>query len=143
MDWLHSCYASVDCRTRIVRFQFTDKPIIEWKDSSLAPICQFISYLKGKRIISKGYLHHPVRVKDCSLETPSLELVPVVCEFPEVFPKDLLGVPPEREIDFGIDLLPDTQPISIPPYKMALEELKELKEQLKDLLDKSFIRPSI
>ena len=60
-----------------------------------------------------------------------------------MFPKDLSRVPPEREIDFEIDLLPDTQPISIPPYKMALEELKELKEQLKDLLDKGFIRPSI
>ncbi|WMV50937.1 hypothetical protein MTR67_044322 [Solanum verrucosum] len=63
--------------------------------------------------------------------------------FPEVFPEDLPGVPPEREIDFGIDLLPDTQPISIPPYRMAPAELKELKEQLKDFLDKGFIRPSI
>ncbi|WMV43384.1 hypothetical protein MTR67_036769 [Solanum verrucosum] len=67
----------------------------------------------------------------------------VVNEFPEVFPEDLPGVPPEREINFGIDLLPDTQPISIPPYRMAPAELKELKEQLKDLLDKGFIRPSI
>ncbi|WMV57899.1 hypothetical protein MTR67_051284 [Solanum verrucosum] len=53
------------------------------------------------------------------------------------------GVPLEREVDFRIDLLPDTQPISISPYKMAPAELKELKEQLKDLLDKGFIRPSI
>ena len=57
--------------------------------------------------------------------------------------KDLLGVPPEKEIDFGIDLLQDIQPISIPPYRMDPTELKELKEQLKDLLDKGFIRPSI
>ena len=91
-------------------------------------MCQFISYLKFRKMISKGYLYHLVSVKDSSLETPSLELVPEVCEFPEVFPKDLLGVPPEREIDFGIDLLPDTQPISIPPYRMAPTELKELKE---------------
>ena len=52
-------------------------------------------------------------------------------------------VPPEREINFRIDLLPDTQHISIPPYRMAPAERKELKVQLKDLLDKSFIRPSI
>ncbi|WMV58889.1 hypothetical protein MTR67_052274 [Solanum verrucosum] len=63
--------------------------------------------------------------------------------YPEVFPDDLPGVPPEREIDFGIDFLPDTQPISILPYRMAPVELKELKEQLKDLLDKGFITPSI
>ncbi|WMV41242.1 hypothetical protein MTR67_034627, partial [Solanum verrucosum] len=71
-----------------------------------------------------------------------IESVPVVNEFFDVFPNDLPGVPPEREIDFGIDLLPDTQPISIPPYRMAPAELKELKEQLKDLLEKGFIRPN-
>ncbi|KAH0719580.1 hypothetical protein KY285_015611 [Solanum tuberosum] len=143
MDWLHSCYASVDCRTSIVRFQFPDEPILEWKGSSLASMGRFISYLKARKMISKGYLYHLVRVKDSSFKTATLESVPVVNEFPEVFPNDLPGVPPEREIDFGIDLLPDTQPISIPPYIMAPTELKELKEQLKDLLDKGFIRPSI
>ncbi|WMV38295.1 hypothetical protein MTR67_031680 [Solanum verrucosum] len=60
-----------------------------------------------------------------------------------VFPDDLLGVPPERGIDFGINLLWYIQPISIPPYRMALTEPKELKYQLKDSLDKGFIRPSI
>ncbi|WMV51235.1 hypothetical protein MTR67_044620 [Solanum verrucosum] len=59
------------------------------------------------------------------------------------FPKDIPGVLPERVIDFGIDLLPDTQPISIHPYRMAAAELKEFKEHLKDLLDKGFIRSSI
>ncbi|WMV29489.1 hypothetical protein MTR67_022874 [Solanum verrucosum] len=69
-------------------------------------------------------------------ESPTLELIPIVNEFPEVFPNDLPGISPKREIDVGIDLLPDTQPISIPPYRMAPAELKELKEQLKVLLDK-------
>ncbi|WMV55015.1 hypothetical protein MTR67_048400, partial [Solanum verrucosum] len=71
-----------------------------------------------------------------------IESVPIVNEFLDVFPNDLPGVPLEREIDFGIDLIPDTQPISIPPYRMAPAELKELKEQLRDLLEKSFIRPN-
>ncbi|KAH0667604.1 hypothetical protein KY285_028810 [Solanum tuberosum] len=62
---------------------------------------------------------------------------------PDVVTDDLPGVPPEREIDFDIDVLPDTRPISIPPSRMAPAELKELKEQLKDLLEKGFIRPSI
>ena len=70
-------------------------------------------------MISKGYLYHLVRVKDSNLEIPTLESVPVVCEFPEVFPEDLPEVLPEKEINFEIDLLPDTQSISIPPYKMA------------------------
>ncbi|KAH0673709.1 hypothetical protein KY284_024796 [Solanum tuberosum] len=64
------------------------------------------------------------------------ESVPVVCEFPKDFLDDFPGILPEWEISFGIDLITDTQPISIPPYRMAPAELKELKEQLKDLLDK-------
>ncbi|KAH0729809.1 hypothetical protein KY289_000997 [Solanum tuberosum] len=94
-------------------------------------------------MILKGCIYNLVRVRDVDSETPSLESVPVVNEFPDVFPDDLYGTAPEWEIDFGIDLLPDTQPISIPPYRMAPTEIKELKEQLKDLLDKGFIQPSI
>ncbi|KAH0776329.1 hypothetical protein KY290_007740 [Solanum tuberosum] len=78
--------------------------------------------------------------KNCFYALQSQELVSIVNEFLEVFPNDLPGIPPEREIDFGIDLLPNTQPISIPPYRIASAELKE---QLKDLLDKGFIQPSI
>ena len=67
----------------------------------------------------------------------------MVNEFSDVFPEDLPGLPPEREVEFGIDVIPGTQPISIPPYRMAPAELRESKEQLKDLLEKGFIRPSI
>ncbi|XP_070002046.1 uncharacterized protein [Nicotiana sylvestris] len=70
-------------------------------------------------------------------------VITVVREFPDVFPADQPGMPPDRDIDFGINLVPGTQPISIPPYRMALAELKELKEQHQELLDKGFIRPSV
>lgn len=94
-------------------------------------------------MISKGYIYHIIQVQDSSLETPTLDSVSVACEFPNIFPNDLLGVPPEKEIDFGIDLLLDTQAISIFPYRMAPKKLIELKEQLKYLLNKGFIRPSM
>ncbi|KAH0633816.1 hypothetical protein KY284_036602 [Solanum tuberosum] len=81
-------------------------------------------------------------LRDIDKEPVTLQSIPIVNEFPMVFLDDLPGIPPEREIDFAIGLLPDTQPISIPPYRMAPSELRELKEQLKDLLDKGFIRPS-
>ena len=62
--------------------------------------------------------------------------------FSMFFLEELPGLPPDREIEFGIDVPPGTQPISIPPYRMAPLELRELKVQLQDLLDKGFIRPS-
>lgn len=70
-------------------------------------------------MISNGCLYHLIKVRDMDCKTPSLELVPIANEYPKVFPDDLPGVPPKREIDFGIDILPDTQHISIPLYRMA------------------------
>ena len=88
----------------------------------------------------KGYLTHVVDTRSSEVR---LEDVPVVRDFLDVFPDDLLGLPPEREIDFPIDLIPGTAPISLPPYRMAPAKLKELKTQLQELVDRGFIRPSI
>ena len=88
----------------------------------------------------KGYLDHVVDTRSSEV---GLEDVPVVRDFPDLFPDDLPGLPPEQEIDFPIDLVPGTAPISLPPYRMAPVELKELKTQLQELVDRGFIRPSI
>jgi hypothetical protein len=68
--------------------------------------------------------------------------ISVVCEFPDVFSDDLPGLPPERDVEFVIELKPGTAPISRRSYQMPPNELAELKTQLKDLLEKGFIRPS-
>ena len=73
---------------------------------------------------------------------PYLDLPRVVCEFVDVFPDELPGLPPQRAIDFGIELHPSISPISMTPHRMAPVELQELRVQLKELLDKRFIRPS-
>ena len=73
----------------------------------------------------------------------TLDSVPVVCTFFDVFLEDLSGLPPNRELEFGIKLLSGSAPVSIPPYRMALAELKELRTQLQDLVDKGFIRWSV
>ncbi|MCI43765.1 cellular nucleic acid-binding protein, partial [Trifolium medium] len=72
-----------------------------------------------------------------------MEELPVVCEFPDVFPGDVSDVPPEREVEFTIDLIPGTSLISMAPYQMSASELKELKKQLEELLEKKFIRRSV
>jgi hypothetical protein len=73
---------------------------------------------------------------------PEIKDIPVVCEFPDVFPEDLPGLPPERDVEFVIELKPGTAPISRRSYRMPPNELAELKIQLQDLLEKGFIRPS-
>ena len=74
-----------------------------------------------------------------------VETMEIVKEYPDVFLEDLSGLPPDKEIEFTIDLVPRAQmnPISIPPYRMAPAKLQDLKTQLQDLLDKGFIRPSV
>ena len=73
---------------------------------------------------------------------PNLEDIPIVREYPNVFPDDLPSLPPEREVNFTIDLVPGAIPVSKTSYRMSPAELKELKEQLLELLKKGFIRPS-
>ncbi|GKB82386.1 hypothetical protein Tco_0949281 [Tanacetum coccineum] len=80
-------------------------------------------------------------VKDKS-EKKRLEDVSIVQDFPEVFPEDLPGLPPTRQVEFQIDLVPGAAPVARAPYRLAPSEMKELSEQLKELSDKGFIRPS-
>ena len=81
-------------------------------------------------------------LRDYTTQVPSIEEVSIVREFLDVFTADLPGMPPDRDIDFCIDLEPGTRPISIPSYRIAPAELRELKAQLQELLRKGFIRPS-
>ncbi|XP_070047378.1 uncharacterized protein [Nicotiana tomentosiformis] len=139
MDWLYSCFAKLDCRTRTVRFEFSSEPIVDWKGDNVVPNGRFISYHKATDMINKGCIYYLVQVTDTDAEAPTLESVPVVKEFSEVIPDELPGIPRDREINFGIDVMLGMRSISIPPYRMTPAELKELKEQLKDLLEKGFI----
>ena len=80
--------------------------------------------------------------KVCATVVKEIRDIPIVCEFPDVFPEDLPGLPPNRDVQFGIDLKPGTAPISRRAYRMPPKELAELKTQLQELIDKGFIQPS-
>jgi hypothetical protein len=90
------------------------------------------------------YLPSQETTQSCAFSMIELPLkkIPVVCEYADVFPYELPGMPPNRDIEFAIELQPGTTPISIRPYRMPPAELAELKKQLQELLDKGFIRPS-
>jgi len=79
----------------------------------------------------------------CATQVTPLTQIPVVCEFPDIFLEELPGLPLDREVEFAIELIPGTAPISRRLYRMPPNELAELKTQLKELLDKGFIRPSL
>ena len=80
-----------------------------------------------RSLLIKGCESYLAHVIDTSVIEIKLENVPVVCEFPNVFLEDLSRLPPNRELEFGIEVLPSSTPVSIPPYRMAPMELKELK----------------
>ncbi|KAA3479544.1 vacuolar protein sorting-associated protein 35B-like [Gossypium australe] len=84
----------------------------------------------------------PDVITDTKVYGSKIESVPVVCEYPDVFPEELLGLPSIREVEFAIELVPKTSPILIALYRMAPIELKEFKAQLQELTDKGFARPS-
>ncbi|KAA0067728.1 pol protein [Cucumis melo var. makuwa] len=99
--------------------------------------------MKAGKLLSQGTWGILASVVDTREPEVSLSSEPVVREYPDVFPDELPGLPPLKEIDFAIELEPDTAPISKAPYRMAPTELKELKVQLQELLDKGFILPSV
>ncbi|GKB33507.1 putative reverse transcriptase domain-containing protein [Tanacetum coccineum] len=90
--------------------------------------------IKGETLI--------IRVMEKKSDEKRLEDIPVVREFLEVFPKDLPGLPPVRQVEFQIDLIPGTTPVARAPYRLAPSEMQELSNQLQELADRGFIRPS-
>ncbi|GKF77436.1 hypothetical protein Tco_0229906, partial [Tanacetum coccineum] len=100
------------------------------------------SSLKAHALISHGCEGFVASIKDTSLDGPHLEIHLVLQDFPDVFQIELPGIPLEREVKFSIELILGTEPISKDPYHMAPIELKELKEQLQELLERGFIRLS-
>jgi hypothetical protein len=125
MNWLDKYQAVISCDKRTIRL--------------MSPL--------GEEVVTKLVPPEPKKGR-CyqmaidSKEPDSLEIIKVVLEFPDVFPEDLSGMPQERKVEFAIELLPGTAPISKRAYKVSGPELVELKKQIDELSDKGYIRPS-
>ncbi|XP_062091879.1 uncharacterized protein LOC133797823, partial [Humulus lupulus] len=143
MDWLSKYNATIDCRRKTVIFKPSEEDEFMFTGATSKSCIPLISAMKARRLLESGCVGYLASVVDTYKEQKlKPEDVPVVRDFLEVFPEDLPGLPPDREIEFVIELLPGTAPVSKAPYRMAPAELKELKIQLQELLDKKFIRPS-
>ena len=102
-----------------------------------------ISSATTRKMVRKGCEAYLAYVIDTEKARPSVSDIPTVSDFSDMFPEQLLGLPPQREIEFAIDIVPGATPTSITPYQMDPFELKELILQLQQLLEKGFIRPSV
>ncbi|XP_042455224.1 uncharacterized protein LOC122039864 [Zingiber officinale] len=143
MDWLAMNHATVDCRARVVTFRPPGLPSWSFIGTGGDGI-SVISAMQARRLLSQGcqgYLLSMVKADTDAL--PRLSDVPIVREFSDVFPDELPGLPPKRQVEFMIELVLGTAPVSKTPYRMAPKELEELKVQLQELLDRGFIRPSV
>ncbi|XP_071719122.1 uncharacterized protein [Rutidosis leptorrhynchoides] len=143
MDWLSRHHENIDCYSKRILFGNHSIPDCVFNGDLPVKSIKVISALKAQKLISHGYVGYLASIQNLSIESPSLENIDVVREFPDVFPDELQGLPPVREVEFLIDLIPGSQPISNAPYRMAPLELQELKEQLQELIDCGFIRPSV
>ncbi|GJS37635.1 putative reverse transcriptase domain-containing protein [Tanacetum coccineum] len=149
MDWLAKYHAVIICDEKLVCVPFGDEILIFHGDGSNnghESRLNIISCTKTQKYFLKGcpiFLAHVTtkKAEDKSKEK-RLEDVPIVQDFPEVYPEDLSGIPPTRQVEFQIDLMPGAVPVARAPYRLAPSDMKELSDQLKEIFDKGFIRPS-
>ena len=143
MDWLSRHRAIVDCKMKRVNLRTPDEDEVTFIGERSNHLSNVISAATTRTMVRKGCEAYLAYVIDTVKARPSVSDIPTASDFPDVFPEELSGLPPQREIEFAIDVVPGATPASITPYRMAPLELKELKLQLQELLEKGFIRPSV
>nr|GFA18960.1 putative reverse transcriptase domain-containing protein [Tanacetum cinerariifolium] len=135
MDWLSKNDAAILCGKKKVRIPLRNKAIIIEGDRNQSRL-KIISCIKAQKYIKNGCELFLAQVTGTVSKEKRVEDVPITRDFPEVFPKDLPGLPPPRQVEFRIDLVPCAILVARAPYRLAPSELKELSEQLKELSEK-------
>ncbi|KAI3685880.1 hypothetical protein L6452_35141 [Arctium lappa] len=142
MDWLSTNHAEILCAKKLIRIPDSDGRAVTVYGERRKGEVAIISMVKARKCLVKGCPSFLAYVIDAKLEKKTLEDVEVVREFSDVFPDDLHGLPPDRQVEFKIDLTPGAASIARAPYRLAPSEMKEMMSQLQDLLEKGFVRPS-
>nr|GEW48445.1 putative reverse transcriptase domain-containing protein [Tanacetum cinerariifolium] len=141
MDWLILHDAVIVCGKKEVHVPLKRRTLVVKGDDCVSRL-KVVSCMKVKRYVDCGSYLFVAQVVEKELAERRLEDVPVICEFPDVFPKDLPGLPPPRQVEFEIELVLGAAQMARAPYRLAPSEMKELAKQLQELRDKGFIRPS-
>ena len=124
MDWLSRHRATLDCYKKEVKLYRPGKLKVKFRGICRELSSSMISAMTAQRMLRKGCQGYLAYVVETEKEGTLVDEIPVVGEFPDVFPDDIAGLPQEREVEFTIDLILGTEPISIPPYRMAPVELR-------------------
>ena len=130
------------CFDKIVRIPLPSGDVLEIRGEKPSGGLKLMSCTKAQRYLRKGYVAFLAHVTEERSKSKSIQDIPIVRDYPEVFPDELPGLPPVRQVEFHIDLVPNANPIAKAPYRLAPSEMQELSKQLQDLSDKGFIRPS-
>ncbi|GKE66663.1 putative reverse transcriptase domain-containing protein, partial [Tanacetum coccineum] len=133
--------AVIICGEKVVRIPYGNKTLIVKGDKGVSRL-KVISCIKARKYVERGYNLFLAHVTENKSKEKRMEDVPVSHDFPEVFPEELPGLPPPRQVEFRIDLLSGAEPVARAPYRLAPSEMKELSVQLQELLEKGFIHQS-
>ncbi|GJU86937.1 putative reverse transcriptase domain-containing protein [Tanacetum coccineum] len=149
MDWLRRCHAVIVCDEKLVQIPYGNETLTFCSNESSngrESRLTVISCSKAQEYMAKGcqvfLAQISTKKEGDKSERKQIKDVPIIRDFPEVFTKNLPGLPPARPVEFQIDLIPGAAPVARAPYRLAPSEMKELSEQLQELSDKGFIRPS-
>ena len=134
--------AEIVCFDKIIRIPLPDGETLSVHGKKGGAPLSIISSMKARKYLRKGCSAILALVNISTDDEKKIEDIPVVRDFPDVFPNDLPGLPPHRQVEFGIDLTPGAAPIARAPYRLAPPKMQELSSQLQELLEKGFIRPS-
>ncbi|GKB23300.1 putative reverse transcriptase domain-containing protein, partial [Tanacetum coccineum] len=142
MDWLSRYDAAILCGEKKVRIPLEGKTLVIEGDRNNSRL-KIVSCIKAQKYIEKGCELFLAQVTEQESKEKRLEDVPVIRDFPEVFPKELPGLPPPRQVEFRIDLIPGAAPVARAPYRLAPSEMKELSKQLQELSEKELNKLTI
>jgi hypothetical protein len=148
MDWLSKNRAEIICVDKSIRIPINETQTLTIYGETPIKSLKLITCAQARKLLRPRKDHllpYPAflaYIVDKSKEEKRIDDIPVIRDFPEVFPDDVKGLPPQRQVEFRIDLVPTANPVAKSPYRLAPREMQELSSQLQELSDKGFIRPS-
>ncbi|XP_076886935.1 uncharacterized protein LOC143536941 [Bidens hawaiensis] len=136
MDLLAQHRAEVVCFEKYIRIPLDDDRILRIFGEKPSKGLKLMSCTQAQKYLHKKYVAFLANVVEKKQEKKTIKDIPVVRDFPEVFPEDVVGLPPTREVEFRIDLVPGANPVPKAPYRLAPSEMQELASQLQELSSK-------